>query len=68
MQDATWLREQALKIVLTGEAILGSSSVFGYHYVIDEVISHQGMTALVRFCWVIEYGTGFPRLTTCYVM
>src|SRR5258705_10238596 len=67
MQDAAWLRERALEIALTGEAVLGLPSVFGYKYVIDSVVNHHGMSALVRFCWIMEFGTDFPRLTSCYV-
>jgi len=67
MQDAAWLRERALEIALTGGAVPGLPSVFGHKYVIDAVINHQGLSALVRFCWIIEFGTDFPRLTSCYV-
>jgi hypothetical protein len=66
-QQAGWLREQALKIAVTGEAVRGSYSVFGDTYAIDAMISHKGMTASIRFCWIIEFGTDFPRLTSCYI-
>ena len=67
VHDAAWLRERALEIAVTGEAIPGSASVFGHKHVIDAWITHKGMTALVRFSWIIEFGTDFPRLTSCYV-
>ena len=67
MQQAAWLRERALEIAVTGDAVPGSYSVFGEKYVIDALINHKGMTALVRFCWIIELGTDFPRLTSCYI-
>ena len=67
IQQAEWLREQALKIAVTGEAVRGSYSVFGDTYVIDAMINHKGTTASVRFCWIIEFGTDFPRLTSCYI-
>lgn len=67
VHEADWLRERALEIALTGEATLGSASVFGHKYVIDAWITHKGMTALVRFSWIIEFGTDFPRPTSCYV-
>ena len=67
MQDAAWLRERALEIALTGNAVPGLPSVFGHKYVIEAVINRQGMSALVKFCWIIEFGTDFPRLTSCYV-
>jgi hypothetical protein len=67
VHEADWLRERALEIAVTGEAAPGSPSVFGDKYVIDAWINHKGMTALVRFSWIIEFGTDFPRLTSCYV-
>jgi hypothetical protein len=67
VHEADWLRERALEIAVTGEAVPGSVSVFGHKYVIDAWINHKGMTALVRFSWIIEFGTDFPRLTSCYV-
>ena len=66
-QDSDWLREQALDVALTGDAVPGSSSSFGNKYLIDAVVEHGCMSALVRFCWIIEFGTDFPRLTSCYV-
>ena len=67
LPHAAWLRERALEIAVTGEAVPGSPSVFGDKYVIDAWINHKGVTALIRFCWIIEFGTDFPRLTNCYV-
>lgn len=67
VDEADWLRERALEVAVTGEAVPGSASVFGHKYVIDAWINHKGMTALVRFSWIIEFGTDFPRLTSCYV-
>lgn len=67
VQEADWLRERALEIAVTGDAVPGSASVFGDKYVIDALINDKGKTALVRFCWIIEFGTDFPRLISCYV-
>ena len=67
VHEADWLQEQALEIAVTGNAVPGTSSVFGDKYVIDALVTHKGKTALVRFCWMIEFGTDFPRLITCYV-
>jgi hypothetical protein len=67
LSQAAWLRERALEIAVTGDAVAGSSSIFGDKYVIDAWINYKGMTALVRFSWIIEFGTDFPRLTSCYV-
>ena len=67
-QEADWLQERALELAVTGDAVRGAASVFGDKYVIDAVITHKGKTALVRFCWIIEFGTDFPRLISCYVI
>src|SRR5437764_7602804 len=65
--DADWLREQLLTAAQTGDAVSGTPSPFGETYVMDAVISHAGQSAIVRTAWIVEYGTDFPRLTSCYV-
>lgn len=67
VEQADWLRERALEIAMTGEATPGALSVFGDKYVIDAWITYKDKTALVRFSWIIAFGTDFPRLTSCYV-
>ena len=67
VEEAAWLRLRALEIAVTGDAAPGALSVFGETYVIDAWINHKGKTALVRFSWIVEFGTDFPRLTSCYV-
>jgi hypothetical protein len=67
VEQAAWLRLRALEIAVTGDATPGSSSVFGDIYVIEAWITYKAKTALVRFSWIIEFGTDFPRLTSCYV-
>jgi hypothetical protein len=57
----------AIEIASSAEAKSEAASVFGNKYVIDSVIEHQGKSAIVRFSWIVEYGTDFPRLTSCYV-
>ena len=65
--NAEWLRERALEAATIGDAHGPSPSVFGDKYVIDSVLEYEAKTALVRFCWIVEFGTDFPRLTSCYV-
>lgn len=65
--DAEWLRQQALGVAATQDAIPAVRSPFGSKYVIDANISFKGRSAIVRFSWIIEFGTDFPRLTSCYV-
>lgn len=67
IEDAEWLRERALEAATVGNAQGPSPSVFGDQYVIDSVLEFGGLTATVRFSWIIEFGTDFPRLTSCYV-
>ncbi len=66
-KDAEWLRERALEISLSDNANPGVASVFGDKYVIDSVLAYGRMSATVRFCWIVEFGTDFPLLTSCYV-
>lgn len=67
IDDAGWLREEVLKAAHELEAADGPISPFGQKYVIDVVVTREEKTALVRTAWIIEYGTDFPRLTSCYV-
>ena len=68
VHQAAWLRERALEIAVTGKAAYGTPSIFGQTYVIDAWIDYKGRRALVRFSWIVELGTDFPRLTSCYVI
>ena len=65
--DADWLREQLLTAAHTAEAVRGVPSPFGELFIIDAVILRAGLSAIVRTTWIVEYGTDFPRLTSCYV-
>ena len=67
-EDAEWLREQLLEAALHEEASEGTQSVFGKKYVIDFVVMRGSRSATVRSSWIIEFGTDFPRLTSCYVL
>ena len=67
LKNAEWLRERALELAVKDDAKQGAVSVFGDKYVIDSVIEHDEKSALVRFSWIIEFGTDFPRLISCYV-
>jgi hypothetical protein len=65
--EAEWLRARPLEAAMTADAEGPSPSVFGAKYVIDSVLDFGGLSATVRFSWIIEFGTNFPRLTSCYV-
>jgi hypothetical protein len=67
LTEVDWLRERALETAMSDDARPQSPSVFGDKYVIDSVLNFSGLSATVRFCWIIEFGTDVPRLTSCYV-
>ncbi|MEO8435260.1 MAG: DUF6883 domain-containing protein [Pyrinomonadaceae bacterium] len=67
LKEAQWLRDRALEIAVRNDAKSATASVFGEKYVIDCVIKYEEKSAVVRFCWIIEFDTDFPRLTSCYV-
>jgi hypothetical protein len=66
--DAEWLREKLLKAAKEDEAQTVAPSPFGTRYTIDVTIIRDEKTAVVRTTWIIEHGTDFPRLTSCYVI
>ena len=65
--DAAWLREKILEAVQTAEATARPASPFGVNFAVDILIEREGRKAFVRTGWIIEYGTDFPRLISCYV-
>lgn len=67
LADADWLREQLLRVAREEEAGSGTPSPFGTKYVIDFTLTRGGRSALVRSSWIVEHGTNFPRLTSCYI-
>jgi hypothetical protein len=68
IDDAGWLRERVLQAVHVEEAVAGSPSRFGDKYIIDMTVVRGEHQAKVRTSWIIEHGTDFPRLTSCYVL
>ena len=67
LENAEWLRERAVESALTDDVRPGAASVFGDKYVIDSVLEYMEKSAIVRFSWIVEFGTDVPRLTSCYV-
>jgi hypothetical protein len=67
VDNAGWLRELILRAVLNAEVASSSPSPFGEKYVVDIVVVHDERSAIVRTAWIVESGTDFPRLTSCYV-
>jgi hypothetical protein len=68
LADVDWLREKLLEATHNEEAVAQPPSVFGEKYVIDVLLVREDRSAIVRTSWIIEYGTNFPRLTSCYVL
>lgn len=67
IKDAEWLQGTIVQAVREVEAHPGSASPFGSKFVVDVMVTHGLLSAFVRTTWIIEYGTDFPRLTSCYV-
>jgi hypothetical protein len=65
--DAAWLRETILREVVGAPAVPGPPSVYGEKYAVDIEVTKGGRRAVVRTTWIVEYGTDFPRMTSCYV-
>jgi hypothetical protein len=65
--DAEWLRELILRAAHDEEVANSSPSPFGDKYVIDILVTRGGRSVRVRTTWIVELGTDFPRLTSCYV-
>lgn len=66
--DAEWLRSEILAAAKTGEAVGRPDSPFGINFVLDIEVEREGRRAVVRTAWIVEFGTDFPRLTSCYVL
>jgi hypothetical protein len=67
LDDAEWLRAELIKIAIECEASIGELSRFGQKYVIDTRLAFGKRSAIVRTAWIVENGTDFPRLVSCYV-
>src|SRR5713226_9416921 len=61
IDDADWLREKILELVLETDALPGARSVFGQKYVVDILIEHGGRKAAVRTTWMIDKGVELPH-------
>ncbi len=68
IDDAEWLRERLLQAASMEEAVAGQASVFGETFIIDFRLARGERSAMVRAAWIVESGTDFPRLTSCYVL
>lgn len=68
VDDAAWLREFIPGAVAGEEVESGPTpSPLGEKHVVDIPVGRGGRSAIVRTAWIVEGGTDFPRLTSCYV-
>ena|SRR5260370_39441272 len=67
LQDSEWLRLEVLRIAREGDVEIVEPSPFGQRYVIDTELTRNERSAVVRTAWIVENGTDFPRLVSCYV-
>ncbi len=64
--NAEELRQILLEVVKVQEAQLGRRDEFGQRYTLDFIIEWQNRSATLRSGWIVEHGSEFPKLTTCY--
>ena len=55
-----------LDAVRTTDAIIGAFDRYGQRYTVDFLFEWRGESAIIRSGWIIEHGSGIPRLTTAF--
>ncbi|MFN0049012.1 MAG: DUF6883 domain-containing protein [Cytophagales bacterium] len=61
------LKEQILDNLAMFSALQKEENVYGKKYSVLMKISIFGKVGTIQTGWIIEKGTDFPRLTSCYV-
>ena len=67
LADVDWLYNEVIRIASDCDVLISEVSPFGQKYVIDARITFGERSAIVRTAWIVENGTDFPRLVSCYV-
>lgn len=67
-ENADELAQAILSAAATKDAVLGMHDRFGQRYLIDLELERAGKKATIRSARIIETGTDFPRLITCFVL
>ena len=67
-QDAFRLHSELRTAILESEAILGRADHFGQRYIVDFDCTSGDRNARIRSVWIIDAGSDFPRLITCFVL
>jgi hypothetical protein len=65
--DAAFLRNTLLQIVLEYQALQEDDSLYGKRYVVDFMLVTSHGSAVVRSTWIVRENEDFPRLTSCFV-
>src|SRR4051794_2042215 len=58
--DADWLRDRILESVVTAEARLGKSDVFGQQYVVEFPVEGRAGKVIIRSLWIVLAGEEAP--------
>ena len=66
-ENAEELRQIILEKVKIKEACSNTRDQHGQRYYVDFTLQRQNRSATIRSCWIIEPGSDFPRLTSCYI-
>jgi hypothetical protein len=65
--DAERLRQMVLRAARTEEATPTKLLPYGQLYTVDFSTEGLSGSVTIRTGWIVETGTDFPRLVTCYV-
>jgi Domain of unknown function (DUF4926) len=56
------------RVAKEGEAVQGTSDLYGTRYIIDIELSRNGKTAKIRSCWIVSVNETTPRFVTCHIL
>lgn len=55
-----------LSLARSEDATLGRKDEHGQRYLVDAVVEGPRGSGVLRSAWIVERGTDFPRLLSCY--
>lgn len=67
-EDAGELSAALINAVRSVDCIVGEFNEYGQRYVVNFEMDRNGRKATIRSVWIVETGTDFPRLVTCFVV
>ncbi|MCC7354340.1 MAG: hypothetical protein IT330_11335 [Anaerolineae bacterium] len=65
-EDVGELHDALLQAIKTHDAQLGRRDEYGQRYIVDFMCEWHGKRAMIRSSWIVEHGSGIPKLTSCY--